>query len=58
MFRIIIFFQMNVSTNAVEADLMSSIKLNKVRNVFHIIMKINTIKSAIMIVAPKGVIQD
>lgn len=28
--------QMNMSTNAVEADLMSSIKLNKVRDVFQI----------------------
>ena len=49
---------MNASTNAVEADLMSYIKLNKVRNVFHIFVKINTIKSAIMIVAPKRVILD
>ena len=35
---------MNASTNAVEADLMSSIKLNKVRKVSIFFVKINTIK--------------
>ena len=38
LFNVFVFWQMNMSTNAVEADLMSFVKLNKVRKVVSVII--------------------